>query len=371
MNTKNFWLLVLLAALCRLDAYAQTSYGNKVVIGYVGGYRGRVNTDKIEAEKLTHINYAFINVKNNRAYINYSTDTVNLINLSNLKKRNPALKILISIGGWSWSRNFSDAALSDTSRKGFAQSAVAIVKKYHLDGIDIDWEYPAISGDKGNAYRPEDKHNYTLLLKALRTELDILQKETKSHQMLTAAVGGFTRFIDHTEMGIAHQYLDYVNLMTYDFYPRSTAIHHTNLYSSKLYNGNSADKVVNEYIVAGVPVNKLIMGVAFYGVTIKLKTSSAKGMNDEIISAGYGKGYTFIKDSLINKKGFIAYTDTNAKAPYIFNPTTLELMTYDDEASVTEKCNYVIKYKMAGVMFWEYDADWNGYLLNQIVKTLK
>jgi chitinase len=75
---------------------------------------------------------------------------------------------LISVGGWTWSKNFSDAVLTDTSRQNFVTSAVAIVSKYNLDGIDIDWEYPGMMGDS-NVYRPEDKENYTLLFRDPKT----------------------------------------------------------------------------------------------------------------------------------------------------------------------------------------------------------
>ena len=142
-----------------------------VIIGYVGGFRGLIATDSIDVWRLSHINYAFIDVKDNRAWLhNETTDTVNLRELSELKKINPGLKILISIGGWSWSKNFSDAVLTDTSTQNFALSAVAIVSKYNLDGIDIDWEYPGMIGDS-NMYRPEDKQHYTTLFKKLREVL--------------------------------------------------------------------------------------------------------------------------------------------------------------------------------------------------------
>ncbi|MFI5140518.1 MAG: glycosyl hydrolase family 18 protein, partial [Sphingobacteriales bacterium] len=125
-----FWCLFLPAGCL----HAQS---NKVIIGYVGGFRGLVKTELIDAGKLTHINYAFVDIKNNRAWLHKeATDTINFRHLNLLKKQNPALKILISIGGWTWSGKFSDAVLSDTSRQGFAESAVGIVKKYDMDGID-------------------------------------------------------------------------------------------------------------------------------------------------------------------------------------------------------------------------------------------
>ena len=168
---------MLLTVLISGFGYAQPKY---VIIGYVGGYKGLARTDRINAKKLTYINYAFVNIRNNRAFLNrQATDTVNLKNLVLLKKQNPALKILISIGGWSWSGKFSDAVLTDSARAGFAASAAEIVSRFNLDGVDIDWEYPGISGDKGNIYRPEDKQNYTLMFKEIRKDLDKLSLQTK------------------------------------------------------------------------------------------------------------------------------------------------------------------------------------------------
>jgi chitinase len=345
----------------------------KVIIGYVGGYRGLVDVSRIAPKKLTHINYAFINVKNNRAFINRpETDTVNLRKLVSLKTQNPKLKVLISIGGWAWSENFSDASLTDTARIGFAKSAVEIARKFNLDGLDIDWEYPGIAGEEGNVFRPEDKTNFTLLMAALRDELNKLESETGSKKLLTIAVGGFNNYITHTEMDKVQAYLDFINLMTYDFYPGDgVAVHHTNLYNSEKYKGNSADAAFNAFNKAGVPANKLVMGIAFYGRMIKLKGEAKNGLADSVQSMSYGKGFTFIRDSLINKKGFKHYVDKSAKAPYIFNSETKEFMTFDDEKSVMEKCRYVKKNQMAGVMFWEHDSDLKGYLLDQINKDIK
>ena len=119
---------------------------------------------------------------------NRETDTVNFRILNRLKDVNPELKILISIGGWTWSGNFSDAVLTAESRSEFAKTSVDIVADYDLDGVDIDWEYPGQIGDN-NVYRPEDKQNYTRMFKALRKELDKLSKTTGKYYELTTAVG--------------------------------------------------------------------------------------------------------------------------------------------------------------------------------------
>ncbi len=149
-----------------------------VVIGYVGGFHGLLDVDNIDANKLTHINYAFVDIKNGKAFLsNEKTDSTNFRKLNLLKAQNPELKILISIGGWAWSENFSDAVLTDSSRKVFAKSSVEIIKKHNLDGVDIDWEYPGMPGEEGNVFRPEDKQNYTEMFHAIRNELNFLEEE--------------------------------------------------------------------------------------------------------------------------------------------------------------------------------------------------
>lgn len=356
-------------------AIAQNSKQKKyVVIGYVGGYRGLVDTSLVNANKLTHINYAFVNVQNNRAWLtNLKTDSINFRNLNKLKLKNPDLRILISIGGWAWSGNFSDAVLSDTSRKAFALSAVDMIRKYSLDGVDIDWEYPAQIG-AGNKFRPEDKQNYTLMFQALREELDKAEKETGKKLLLTTAVGGFKRFLELTEMGKAQVYLDYINLMTYDYFQDSLgiAVHHTNLYASAMYNGqDNADKTVAEYIAAGVPAAKLVMGLAFYGRSAIVAENTQNGLGVKTTAKAQGGGYTLIKDSLMNKNGFKYFRDKDAKAPYLYNPTTRQFISFDDEWSVKSKADYVKDKKMGGLMFWEYSSDQKEYLLDEVNKAFK
>lgn len=373
MKVQNRYaaLLLIPALMAALYTTAQST-PKRVVIGYAGGYRGLLNTDTIDAAKLTHINYAFVNLKHNRAVLEKEkTDTVNLRKLAALKARNPQLQILISIGGWSWSENFSDAVLTDTARRAFAHSAVDIIRRFGLDGVDIDWEYPGRPGEDGNVYRPEDKQNFTLMFQALRQSLDTLEQATGKHKLLTTATGGFADFLHTTEMDKAQQYLDYVNLMTYDFYNGKIAGHHTNLYTSDLYpSSHSTDKAVQAYLAAGVPAGKLVVGIAFYGRTYQLTPGAQKGPGDSVVSQQYGKGYTFIKDSLTNQKGFTYYRDKKAKAPYLFNAATHQFMTYDDEWSVKEKCRYVKQHQLAGVMFWEYDSDLKRNLLEAIHKHL-
>ena len=366
--TLFLFLLFISLESCEEKPKKPPSSQKKIIVGYVPGFRGTLDGLSIDANKLTHINYAFVNVQDSMAWLtNIETDTVNFRILNTLKKVNPELKILISIGGWSWSGNFSDAVLTPSSRKKFAKTSVEIVANNDLDGVDIDWEYPGQRGDD-NVFRPEDKQNYTHMFKEIRNELDALSEKTGKQYELTTAVGASYRYIEHTEMDKAAAYLDYVNLMTYDFYTSGdSAGHHSNLYPPEDYEKDaSAHKTFNVFVEAGVPAEKLVMGLPFYGRSWIMKSADKHGINMPVEERARGGGYTYIKDSLVDKQGFVRHWDENAKAPYLFNAATNQLLVYDDEESVKLKCEYVIENNMGGMMFWQYASDTSEYLLDAI-----
>jgi len=383
-NLSRFLSLVFILSLFFASTgFSQSAKKKKYVInGYVGGYRGTpVNIDEIDANKLTHINYAFVNCIDSMAVLsNLKTDTINFRLLNQLKKVNPDLQILISIGGWSWSKNFSDAALTPTSRVLFAKTSVDILRQHKLDGVDIDWEYPGQRGDN-NKFRPEDKVNFTLMFFELRKELDKLTAETGKKYLLTAALGASKNFIANTEMDKVAKLLDYLYLMTYDFGgPNGTVGHHTNLYSyGPDGTGSSADQAIKDFIAAGVPAHKLGIGVAFYGKAVDAASTENNGLGQQRVrpvagipspSAGQAGGYTKLKESVINQNGYTQYWDKKAQAPYLFNPDKKVFITYDDEKSTKLKAKYVKKHKLAGVFFWEYFSDPKEHLLNVLDKNL-
>jgi chitinase len=375
-TTKIVAVALTLGFLHLTYASAQTNQPKKFVVnGYVGGYRGLVQTAEINVEKLTHINYAFVNVQDSMAVLtNLETDSTNFRNLNRLKKINPELKILISIGGWAWSENFSDAVLTPSSRALFAKTSIDIVRQYNLDGVDIDWEYPGMPGEEGNIYRPEDKQNYTLMFREIRRQLDLLEKERQKKYQLTAAVGGSKSFIEHTEMDQVGKILDYIFIMTYDYSgPNGTAGHHTNLYPAS-ENGYSAHQSVSDYLLAGVPAGKIGLGAAFYGKATAVQTTAHHGLAQpraqNVTNPVAGGGYTKLKDSLINQRGYKRYWDSRAKAPYLFNKTDKVFVTYDDEKSISKKVKYIKKHQLAGIFFWEYFSDPKNYLLNTIHQKL-
>jgi chitinase len=341
----------------------------KVVMAYFMG--GEVSAD-MPVELLTHICYAFANVhEDGTVHLESDSDAVNLDRLTALKAGNPRLKVLLSIGGWGWSKHFSNAALTAVSRKGFIDSAVTIMMRHRLDGLDIDWEYPGQRGD-GNVFRPEDKKNFTLLLKELRERLDALPGGSKLQ--LTVATGAFKLYLVKTEPKKFVKYVDYVSIMTYDFsgFGGRFTGHHTNLRHSPAdtHNGQSGVNGVEDHIAAGIPPAKIVLGCAFYG---KGWDGGVEGGGtglfapvDNTTSKAFGASFAQLADNYINKNGFVRYWDEASQAPYLWNAEKRTFVTYDDEESVAAKCAYVRRRGLAGAMFWEYHGDKDNRLLKTI-----
>ena len=169
--------------------------------------------------------------------------------------------------------------------------------------------------------------------------------------------------------------LDYIYVMTYVFSGRNgTVAHQTNLYPSKNYaEGASGDKSMKNFLGAGVPAKKLVLGSCFYGKAWEAENTVNNGLGQKSLKAATlasGSGYTMIKDSLVNQKGYKRYWDKDAKAGYLFNAETKVLVTYDDEASIKAKSKYIRKNKFGGIFFWEYSRDPKEYLLTEINKDL-
>lgn len=341
------------------------------VVGYVFGNKP-IDPSLIDPRDLTHINYAFAEIIDNEVVPSSDNrlDSVNIPALLSLKKINPELKILISIGGWGGSDGFSDAALTAESRGIFTRSAIRYMLDHGFDGIDIDWEYPGQPG-AGNTYRPEDKANFTLMLKDLRQSLDSLARNTgQPRNLLTIAAAAGQRFLDFTEMEKAQEYLDFVTIMTYDFsgsWSKQTG-HHTNLFPSIAGKGSELDaaKSIELMRKSGVPAHKLLLGAAFYGRGWNLKSPEGRGLNQEAASFYRDFSYHTIRDSLMASAGYVRYWDRAARAPYLFHPDALIFVTYEDGKSIRQKMRYVRREKLRGIMFWEYFGDKGQELVKKI-----
>jgi Chitinase len=322
-------------------------------IGYVGdGYLPHVTEE--DAKILTHINIAFGLVEN--GFVKY-THLKNSDYIAKIRSYNPDIKILLSVGGWG-AGGFSNAASTEEGCDKFAASALAAYNVLGLDGIDIDWEYPCI-GSAGIDYSPNDKVTFTTMMRKLR---EVLPEKA----MLTIAAGAGDYFIESTEMATVATYLDYVQLMTYDMCGGKTTLHHTNLYTAGTIRKSSGDYAVGIFNAAGIPLEKLILGAAFYSRDWRVVTSTE---NDGLYQKSetpieFGPGFSDLYENYIDKNGYVRHWDDTAKAPYLFNGK--HFITYDDEESIALKCKYIKDKKIGGIMYWEHSCDETRRLLRTI-----
>lgn len=301
-----------------------------IVMEYVFG-----DPQNVDARFLDAVIYAFIEINPDGTL---RVPTPNYLNkLINLKAEKPDLKVIAAIGGWGVD-GFSDAALTPTSRYNFARQAKQLMDQYKIDGIDIDWEYPGSSA-AGIKSRPEDKENFTLLLTALR---DVLGENT----WLSVAGTGDKAYINNSidVLNVA-PLINYFNLMSYDFTAGETGErgrnHQSNLYDSALsLPGYSVDSMVKNLENAGMPSNKIMLGVPFYGR----------------LGATITKSFDQLRKDYINKNGFKFNFDKQAKVPYLTKNGVYE-MSYDNELSILIKGDYVLKNNLGGIFSWTSTYD--------------
>lgn len=346
----------------------------QVVAAYVFPQGKQIGPGELDASRLTRINYAFARIRDGRMVEGSPADAANLAEITSMRQSNPDLAVLISVGGWLGSEGFSDAALTPLSRAAFTESALGFLRRYQLDGLDVDWEYPGQAG-AGHTFRSEDKQNFTLLLRDLRAALDSEGRKTHHRLYLTIAAGASVDFLQDTEMGQVQRYVDAVNLMTYDYYgPASDAVtgNHAPLMTDPADpKGVSADASVRAFLAAGVPRAKILLGIPFYGHMWADVPDVQHGLFQPGKQTASGDlGFAAIQSTLVGA-GFKRYWDAAAQVPYLYNPKTRQFVSYEDAESAAGKCRYALKENLQGVMFWNYLNDPSGVLLQAITQALR
>jgi chitinase len=343
------------------------------VVGYYAAwaaYSG-FTPDKVDAGKLTHINYAFANIGSDlKIALGYpDIDPANISKLNALKQNYPQLKTIIAIGGWSWSNRFSDVALTESSRAIFADSCVDFIVKYGFDGIDIDWEYPVSGGLSTNIKRAEDKQNFTLLLKTIREKLDAREAIDGKQYILSFAGAAGSWYVNNIELTKINQYVDYANIMTYDIHGTWESITDFNapLFSYDSIDNVTVDSSVNVWLNAGFPKDKLVMGVPFYGHIYKQVANVNHGLF-QTYSGGASISYSNIAGNYLMDSSYQKFYHETARVPWLFNGSTF--ITYENEQSMLEKAKYIKDKGLGGAMIWELSQDPNRVLLNALSQGL-
>ncbi|WP_051304461.1 glycosyl hydrolase family 18 protein [Chitinilyticum litopenaei] len=381
------------------EVWARLGPGHKVVGYYIswGQYKTFGNYDplKIRGHLYTHINYAFAGVDaSGRVHLSDEGawdgsrgwgDRANFAKLPELRKQYPHLKLLIAIGGGGkGSKHFSSAARSPESRQHFADSAVAFMRQWGFDGLDIDWEFPTFAVHAENEWSADDINNFPLLFKTLRTTLDAASKADGKQYLLTMASEANPANLVKYDWKTVATSVDWINVMSYQYAgPWSLESGHiAPLYADPLsgkptrYN---ADGTIQTYLQQGVPREKLIMGLEYNGHIWTGCPSENQGRY--VRCTGIGKStwdyptegaldYQDIKHNYVNKHGYVRYWSDAAKMPWLFNPDSGSFIAYEDPASIGEKLQYLKQNRLAGAMVWEVTADREDDLARQVAGAL-
>lgn len=319
---KNVFGLFTLLFGCFLVACQPQEKTAKIVAAYVTSQGESLPDPSV----LTHINYAFGHVDSTFSKVCIDREE-RLREIADLKKDYPDLKVSLSIGGWG-SGNFSEMAADENRRLSFADDCKRIVDEFGLDGIDIDWEYPT-SDAAGISCSPADKENYTLLMRDIREAIG-------PEKLLTLASSFTARYIDFRAIA---PYIDFVNIMAYDM--GKPPYHNAALYpSDKTLKGASCDESLNAHIAAGVPADKIVLGIPFYGHGA-----------DSVLP--YYVDYKNI-DML---EPYTLCWDDAAQVPYATDSEGKMVCTYEDPRSIARKCEFIHEKELLGVMYWEYNTD--------------
>ena len=362
-----------------------------------------------QAAKLTHLNYAFGNVNAQSrcfeanaagvgdAWADYQTrfDAANSVDgvadtfnqplagnfnqLKELKAKYPNLKVLFSIGGWTWSKFFSDAALP-ANRSAFVASCIDLFIKGNLpliggepqggagsafgvfDGIDLDWEWPGSEGNVGNVIRPEDKTNYAGLIAEFRSQLNAYGSTVGRQYLLTAFLPADPIKIDVGYESSIFNHLDYATVQGYDFYGAWQP--QTN-HQSQLFNPAanpapanqrfSVDGAISKWLSRGAPAGKLVVGLPAYA----RGWTGVANVNNGLYQNGSAAPGTFeagIEDyDVIKNRAGTVFQDSTNGAVWKYDGSTF--WSYDDPALIQTKGGYVKSRGLGGLMMWSLDGD--------------
>jgi chitinase len=370
---KSALYLLIFTALVSANHTAASQSKNEAVVGYVFPQDAALLPSQIDTQRLTRVNYAFANIKDGRIETGFAFDAQNFATLTGLRKQNPSFSVLVSVGGWLWSTNFSDVALSAKTRAVFIDSVMKFLTRYDLDGLDIDWEYPGMVGS-GHPFRSSDGKNFNLLLKELRERFDKQTSKTSRKLYLTFAAGASQDYLAHSDMKQAQKYVDTVNLMAYDYVePGSDPLtgHHAPLFTNPGDARNySTDASVKAFEKAGVPAGKILLGLPFYGHVWGDVPDVNHGLwqKGKPVPNAYAP-FSAISSNMLNQ-GYTRYWDSVSSAPYLYNADKHIFVSYEDPESIALKGRYVLSQGLGGVMFWDSSGDPQGVLLKAIDDSL-
>lgn len=306
--------------------------------------------------------------------------------LRELRKQHPALRLILSIGGWDAAPQYSDIALTARSRSRFAASCIrAFVVQEGFDGIDIDWEFPVHGGM--NKSRPEDRADATALVREFRRQLDTLGHKNGHHYCLTVATpagtwqqGGAYSVSDSYDLAALAPAVDWLNVMTYDM---------NNIFSpSSAFNtpldadprdpapapqraGDNLTSAIRYYESQGVPAAKIMLGVPFYGRGFIGVSPQGDGLYSKYKDGFPETPWKTVSAQFLTSPDWVRHWSASAQAPWLYNASRHIFFTYDDPRSLAIKADFARREHLRGAMIWVLGEDDPGNcLLNALTSHL-
>ncbi len=307
--------------------------------------------------------------------------------LRRLRQRHPRLHLLVSIGGWDAAPQYSDLALTAASRARFARSCIRLfIERQRFDGLDIDWEFPVQGGM--NKSRREDRADATALLRELRARLDALGRTTHRHYLLTAAIpagtwqkGGAYSVSDSYDLASIVPYVDWLNVMTYDM---NTIFSPMSGFNTPLRpdprdptpeperSRDNLSGAVRYFEAHGVPADKIMLGVPFYGRGFTGVSPRRAGLYSHY-SGGFAETpWKTIESRMLTNPEWTRHWSATAQAPWLYDARRHVFFTYDDPRSIALKADFARRERLRGVMIWVLgEDDAHNSLLNALVSHLE
>jgi GH18 family chitinase len=290
----------------------------------------------------------------------------NFNQLAELKAKAPHMKVIIAVGGWTLSDNFSTVCSTPAGREAFASSLVNFLTTYRMfDGIDFDWEYPGGGGEAGNSASPSDGANYASLLQLVRQKFDALGAQVgRRYEISVAAPAGIDKIATFNLAGLAPS-VDHFNLMSYDFHGTwETTTGHQSAFTGDAA-GYDIQTAVKAYLAAGVPAAKVILGAPLY---TRAWSGVADGGDGGYLEKSSGAAAGTFEKGVYDYKDLVAqmqvsagawklYWDDTAQAAYVYDGADATFSSFETRASIAQKSDWAERLGLGGMMFWDITGD--------------